>query len=79
MNPQIKFREINKQVWESVWDNMPDDYRKIVANDREHRTSIFARFQNLIESDSNKEFEVWAAMQENNSPDTSNSWLNPLT
>ena len=69
MNPQTVFGEIEKDVFTSLWDNMPDKYRKIVAADAEHQTSIFREFCGHVERDTAYRFEKWASAH----PDPANS------
>jgi len=73
MNPQTVYAEINKEAWTHMWDTMTDYARKVVANDREHRTSMFAEWQQRISDTTDVRFNEWAATA--SEPMSSNDFL----
>jgi len=73
MNPQTIYGEIEKQVLEDLWDNMPSLTRRIVASDAAHRTKLFDTFCERVNNATQYRFDEWAATQ--TEPETSNAWL----
>ena len=73
MNPQSIYGDIEREVINSLWENMPYKYKKIVAADAEHQTSIFREFCGHVKRDTSYRFEKWASAQ--TEPANSNEYL----